>query len=62
VPAPGAFLALLGSLLAVNLSKTHQFFGIQGLEHAFHSSERDFSIVAYGRGPVTQQGAARAVR
>jgi len=34
VPAPGAFLALLRSVLAVNLSKTHQFFGIQGLTHS----------------------------
>ena len=60
--ALGAFLALVRTLLAVNLSKAHQFLVSSALGNELRPSGCDFSIVAYGRGPVTQQGTARAVR
>jgi len=56
--APGAFLARLRSLRAVNLSKTHQFLVSSALGNELRPSGCDFSIVAHGRGPVTQEDSA----
>src|SRR5947208_12406981 len=46
--APGAFLARLRCL-----SKTHQFFVSSASGNGLRPSGCDFSIVAYGRRPVT---------